>query len=68
MNLFDGKKTHITVVLFILCTFAENLLGFDIPGFTPSDDWLQQVFVAIGASTGRDALQKLINAFRQKGT
>lgn len=53
MAFLTGYKTYILVGIFIAGVAAEKLLGLDIPGFDPGDDWLQQVMAALGIATVR---------------
>ena len=59
MDILDGKKTHLVVLIYLLCCAAEGLLGFDVPNFDLPDEWLGPVLAALGVSTIRDALRKV---------
>lgn len=56
----EGKKTYILITIFILGVVAEKALGWDVPGFDPGPDWLQQILGAIGLGTMRAAVGKLV--------
>ena len=53
MAILSGYKTYIIVAAFVACTLLENFAGFDIPGFTVSADWFQQVLAMLGFGTIR---------------
>lgn len=54
----SGKKTYIIVAIFMLSIAAEKALGFDIPGFDPGTDWLDQVLMMLGLGTLRAGIAK----------
>ncbi|QDP61596.1 MAG: hypothetical protein Tp138OMZ00d2C19078261_57 [Prokaryotic dsDNA virus sp.] len=58
MTPLSGYKTYIIVAIYLLCIGAEKLLGFDIPGFEPTDDWLVYVLNALGLGTLRAGITK----------
>lgn len=57
--ILEGKKTYILIVIFILGVIAEKAFGWDVPGFEPGPDWLQQILGAIGLGTLRASVGKL---------
>jgi len=54
----DGLKTHGVVAVYLLCIALEKGAGADVPGFEAGQDWLNEVWVALGVSGLRDALRK----------
>ena len=57
--IMEGKKTYILIAIFILGVVAEKAFGWDVPGFEPGPDWLQQILGAIGLGTLRASVGKL---------
>lgn len=57
-SLFAGKRTYIIVVFFLIGVALEKLVGFDIPGFDPGQDWLAYVLGALGLGGLRAAVSK----------
>ena len=57
-TLGQGYRTYIIVAVFLLCTAVEKLLGVDIPGFDPGQNWLETVLAALGLGSLRAALGK----------
>lgn len=55
----EGKKTYILIAIFILGVIAEKAFGWDVPGFDPGTDWMQQILGAIGLGTLRASVGKL---------
>lgn len=53
LNFLEGYKTYILVALFVGMVGIEKVLGWDIPGFQPGDDWLAWVMGALGFGTMR---------------
>lgn len=56
----SGYKTYGVVILYTLCTLAVNLLGWEIPGFTPSGSWLSDVMAMLGLGTLRAGISSII--------
>ena len=55
-GLLSGFKTYLVIGLWFACLATEKLLGYDIAGFDPGTDWLQQAFNYILIATGRAAV------------
>ena len=53
MQFLQGYKTYIIAAILALCVAAEKLLGWDIPGFDASGDWMGFLLAALGLSTAR---------------
>lgn len=54
----SGYKTYMVVGAYLLCIAIEVGLGYDIPGFTAGDDWLGDLFTALGLGTLRAGVAK----------
>lgn len=52
-SILDGKKTYIIVAIVVLGSVLENLLGWDIPGFTADPNWFVNALTALGVGTLR---------------
>ena len=55
---FDGYKAYMVAAAVLVCVFLEAGLGWDVPGFQVSDDWLGWVMSALGLGALRDAFNK----------
>lgn len=51
-----GYRTYGVVAVLLLCVAAEKLLGWDVPGFTLTEDWLSVVLGALGLGSLRAAV------------
>lgn len=58
-DMLEGYKTYIVAWLLVLCVFVEKGLGWDIPGLTIGDNWMDYIFVAMGMGAGRSAIKKV---------
>lgn len=56
-NLGAGYRTYIVAGLILILVVVEKLLGIDVPGFDPGNDWLAFVLNALGLGTLRAALK-----------
>lgn len=64
---FDGKKMHLLVALPLgLVALFEGVLKIDVPGVTLDENWLMVLLGALGISSGRDMVRKLIEGFAGK--
>jgi hypothetical protein len=53
-----GAKTYILAVIIVLCVLVEKVLGMDIPGFDPGQNWLEYIMGALGLSALRAGVAK----------
>jgi hypothetical protein len=51
--MLSGYKTYIIAAFVVAGTLAEVVLGIDIPGFEPADNWLEYIIAALGLGTLR---------------
>lgn len=51
-----GWKIKGLSVGYIVLVVLEKVLGLDVPGFAPGDQWLTEIWVAIGIFAGRDTV------------
>lgn len=58
-GLLSGFKTYLVIGLWFACLATEKVLGYDIAGFDPGVDWMQQAFNYVLIATGRSALGKV---------
>lgn len=59
MEMLDGYKMYILSGLLVLCVVVEKGFGWDIPGLTIGDNWMDYIFTAWGLAAGRSAMKKL---------
>lgn len=52
-----GFRTYIIVFVIIIGVVAEKLLGVDVPGFDPGQDWLGFILGALGLGTLRAGIK-----------
>ena len=48
-----GKKTYLLVAVYLSCIALEKVVGIDVPGFEPGDNWVDQVWTMLGIGTVR---------------
>ena len=56
----SGKRTYIIVAFTILANVTENVIGIDLPGFTPDPDWLNSVLLMFGIGTARAGMDTAV--------
>lgn len=57
MSFLDGYKTYIIAVIVVAGTLVE-MIGIDVPGFEPQDDWLSYIIGALGLGALRAGVSK----------
>lgn len=59
LDMLDGYKMYILSALLFLCVVVEKGFGWDIPGLTIGDNWMDYIFVSWGLAAHRSAMNKL---------
>ena len=55
----DGYKMYIVAFSVLLVVFVEKFMGWDVPGVEVGADWMNYVWVAMGAGAWRSAVAKV---------
>lgn len=58
MRFIDGKKTYLVAAAVVAIMVLEKVLGIDVPGAEPVDNWLEYLMGAFGLGAVRHAVGK----------